>query len=161
MDRVRDIDARLTLISSLREQAVLEWIDRLGLKERVTLIDTIPHQEVPAQIQRHHAGILPFPPCDAWNTSSPIKLFEYMACGKPVIVTDIPAHRNVLNGKPFAFFARDASPEALAGAIRQAYAARNQFLELGRLARQQVLAQHTWAQQAERLSAFLGQLLES
>ena len=160
MDHVRDLDLRLTLISSLREPEAIDWIDKLNLHDRVTLMDTIPHQDVPAEIQRCHAGILPFPDRDIWNTSSPIKLFEYMACGKPVIVTDIPAHRNVLDGRPFAFFAPDASPKALAGAIRQAYDRRDQFGLLGQAAREQVLAEHTWARQAERLALFLGQLLD-
>ena len=160
IDLVRELDVRLTLISSLREPEAIDWIDKLNLHDHVTLIDTIPHQDVPAQIQRCHAGILPFPSCDIWNTSSPIKLFEYMACGKAVIVTDIPAHRNVLDGRPFAFFAPDASPKALAGAIRQAHAHRDQFGPLGQAAREQVLAEHTWARQAERLTLFLKQLLD-
>lgn len=159
MDLVRELDVRLTLISSLREPQAIDWIDKLNLHDRVTLMDTIPHQEVPAQIGRHHAGILPFPSCDIWNTSSPIKLFEYMACGKPVIVTDIPAHRNVLDGKPFAFFSEDASPPALAAAIRRAYDARRQFESLGQMARSQVLERHTWRRQADRLAGFLGTLL--
>ena len=78
-----------------------------------------------------------------------------MACGKPVIVTDIPAHRNVLDGQPFAFFAIDATPQALAGAIRQACSERENFPSLGALARQQALARHTWARQADRLGTML------
>ncbi|MBA2881477.1 glycosyltransferase involved in cell wall biosynthesis [Desulfosalsimonas propionicica] len=155
MDYVKDLDIHLTLISSLREPEAICWIERLKLQDRVTLVDTIPHAQIPAQIQAHHAGILPFPDCDMWNTSSPIKLFEYMACGLPVIATQIPAHRNVLNGKPFAFFAKDASPQALAAAIRQAYSQKKRFEELGNQARAQVLEEHTWNSQAVRLSNFL------
>lgn len=160
MDRVRDLDVHLTLMSSLREPEAIAWIDRLNLRDRVTLVDTIPHAEVPAVIQCNHVGILPFPSCDVWNTSSPIKLFEYLSCGKPVIVTEIPAHRNVLEGKPFAFFAKDATSEALADAIRRAYANRSRWQQLGALARQQVLKNHTWARQAEILSEFLKEMIQ-
>jgi glycosyltransferase involved in cell wall biosynthesis len=159
IDRVRDIDVQLILISSKRETAVIEWINRLNLKDRIDLVETIPHESIPMQIQRCHAGILPFPNRDVWNTSSPIKLFEYLACGKPVIVTDIPAHRNVLEQNPFAFFSSDASPDSLAGAIRCAYAARGSFTELGKMARQQALKFHTWARQAENLGTFLKDIL--
>ncbi|MCD6474796.1 MAG: glycosyltransferase family 4 protein [Anaerolineaceae bacterium] len=155
IDLVRDLDVHLTLISSLREAGAIEWIDRLGLQERITLMETISHEQVPAQIQGSDVGILPFPDCDVWNTSSPIKLFEYLSCGKPVIVTAIPAHRNVLEDAPYAFFAPDASPASLADAIRQAHAARCDFAELGRLARKQVLEQHTWKCQADKLGVFL------
>ena len=104
-------------------------------------------------------GFYLFPSCDAWNTSSPIKLFEYLACGRPVIVTNIPAHRDVLNGKPYAFFSADASPVALADTIRKAHAAREQFAELGAMARNQVEQHHTWAQQASRLNTFLDKVI--
>jgi glycosyltransferase involved in cell wall biosynthesis len=155
IDLVRDLPVHLTLISSLREPAVIESIDKLCLHDKVSLMETIPHAQVPGAIRECHAGVLPFPNRDVWNTSSPIKLFEYLACGKPVIVTDIPAHRNVVGRKTFAFFASDSSPAALAGAIRKAYAARGSFTELGHMARREVLEHHTWGRQAERLGVFL------
>lgn len=155
-----DLDVRLTLVSSLREPEAVVWIQRLNLKDRVALVDSIPYGDVPGIIQKHHAGVLPLPSCDVWNTSSPIKLYEYMSCGRPVIVTDIPAHRNVLDGMPFAFFAHDASPKALAEAIRCAYAARGSFVDLGGLARRQVLKMHTWKHQAELLGQFITKLME-
>jgi len=161
MGQVSDLNVELTLISSLREAAAIDWIHRLNLSGRITLLDTVPHSEVPAQIHRCHAGILPFPSCDAWNTSSPIKLFEYMACGRAVIVTDIPAHRNVLDEKPFAFFASDASPDALSAAIRRACSVRDQLPALGQAARQCAVTEHTWRRQAERLAAFVRDVLES
>lgn len=158
---VSDLNVHLTLISSLREQAAIEWIDRLDLKNQISLMSTIPHHQVPAEIQKCHAGILPFPSYEGWNTSSPIKLFEYLSCGKPVIVTDIPAHRNVLGEKPFAFFATDSSPDALAVAIRKAYFARGTFAEIGSMAREQVLEKHTWAHQAKELGTFLKRVLSA
>jgi len=158
LDRVRDLDVRLTLISSNREREVIEWIDKLGLHDRVDLIDTVPHAEVPSWVQRCDVGILPFPRCDIWNTSSPIKLFEYMACGKPVIATAIPAHENVLDGKPFAFLTDGSSPDSLAKGIRRAWAARADFRSLGEQARSQVLEHHTWERQAQVLTAFLQEL---
>ena len=60
IDLVRDLDVHLTLISSLRESSTIEWIDRLNLHDRIDLMKTIPHEEVPAQINDCHAGILPF-----------------------------------------------------------------------------------------------------
>jgi glycosyltransferase involved in cell wall biosynthesis len=161
VDRVRDLDVHLTLISSLREAAAVEWIERLKLQDRISLMNTIPHAQVPEEVQKCHAGILPFPDRDVWNTSSPIKLFEYLACGRPVIVTDIPAHRNVLWSKPYAFFARDATPQSLADAIRRAHAERSRFSEYAVMARQQVLDHHTWKHQAERLQEFLLSVVNS
>lgn len=160
IDQVRDLDIHLTLISSLRERAAIEWIDRLKLHDLITVMDTVPYEQVPGEIQRCHVGILPFPNRAVWNTSSPIKLFEYLSCGKPVIVTDIPAHRNVLGKKPFAFFAADSSPEGLAKSIRNAFSCRDRFKELGKMARRHVLENYTWKIQGEILKGFLEDILD-
>jgi glycosyltransferase involved in cell wall biosynthesis len=104
-------------------------------------------------------GILPFQDWHGWNVSSPIKLFEYLACGKPVVVTDIPAHRNVLKDAEFAFWARQSSPEHIAGAIRQAYERRKDFGHMASNARQFVMGEYTWERQAEKLKLFCDSLL--
>lgn len=155
IDLVRDLNPKLTLISSLREPDTISLIQTLGLRDHINLVDTQPHEDIPEYIQENDIGILPFPDHDAWNTSSPLKLFEYMSCGKPVVVTDIPAHRHVLDGRPFAFFAKDNSPAELAKAIRSAHAFRNMYAEWGAMARTQVLNQHTWKHQTTILSEFL------
>jgi len=160
IDLVRDLGVHLTLVGSLREPKAIEWIEKLNLQDCVSLVDTIPHKKIPQQIQACDAGILPFPDCDIWNTSSPIKLFEYMSCEKPVIVTDIPAHANVLKDSPFAFFCKNSTPSELAVGIRAAHAKKTDFKALGVLARKQVQKRHTWEIQAEGLGDFFDSVLE-
>lgn len=161
LDMVRDLNIQLVLISSLREEKTINLIDSLNLKDRVTLLPTMPYEQIPGEIAKCHAGILPFPENDAWKTSSPLKLFEYLACGKPVIVTDIPAHRNVLKNHEFAFYSVNSSPEAIAAAIRKAYSVRENLRGLGVEARRFVIQEYTWAQQAAKLSKFLNSFLNT
>ena len=155
LDLVRDLNIQLVLISSLREKRTIDLIDQLNLTDRVVLLPPLPHSKIPEEIAKCHAGILPFPENDAWKTSSPLKLFEYLACGKPVIVTDIPAHRNVLKNSRFTFYSKNSEPEALADAIKRAFFALDAFKNFGFEARDLALKDYTWAQQAAKLSRFL------
>jgi glycosyltransferase involved in cell wall biosynthesis len=156
MSLLKDLDIRLVLLGSgdglddLRQLAC-----DLGVQGRVSINGPVDYEEVPKWIGRSHAGILPFQDWDGWNVSSPIKLFEYLACGKPVVVTDIPAHRQVLKEADWAFWASQSSPQDIAAALRQAYQARADFHRLGAEARQLVLSEYTWARQAEKLYRFL------
>ncbi len=134
---------------------LVRLVAALGLGSRVRLVGRVPHRDVPKWIARCDAGIVPLQDWYGWNVSSPIKLFECLACAKPVIVTDIPAHRNVLKDAEFAFWAKQCSPQDIAEAIRRAYQARADFQRLGAKARQLVLEEYTWAHQAQKLQSFL------
>jgi len=129
-----------------------------ALSKTVKILDSVPYEKVPSIINKFDIGILSFPNWPGWNTSSPIKLFEYLACGLPVIATKIPAHTNVLRDKNFVIWADSASPEDIAKAIMVAYKKREQFAEIGREARKFVTDNYTWEKQAQKLDLFLKNL---
>ena len=155
MQLLKSYPIKLTLVSSLREEEIVRMRSKLGLDDSVFFLDTVPHQDIPALINDHDIGVLPFPKNDAWETSSPLKLFEYLACGKPVVVTRIPAHYDILSGKEFAFFAETSNAESLAKAILVAFNNRDSFSVKSKLAREFAVDTCTWNVQAENLINFL------
>lgn len=161
MALLSDIPVELHLVSSLREPEVTSAINQLGLTDRVLLHETMLHAEIPGFINNCHAGIIPLPNFVGWNTSSPIKLFEYLACGRPVIITPIPAHLNVLAGKSYAFFAARDDASALATAIREAYTSLQSFDKLSALARAEAVSFHTWKAQSKVLGDFIYSLMRA
>lgn len=98
--------------------------------------------------------IIPFPnkPHYAFY-ASPLKLFEYMASGRPIIASDLPALREVLNDKNALFFkAGDASD--LARAIKMLKSSQM----LGYHLSQQALADvknYTWDKRAQNILEFI------
>lgn len=127
---------------------------KLDLHQKVKFMEPVPYYKVPEIINKSDVGILPFQDCPGWNTSSPIKLFEYLSCEKPVIVTKIPAHTEVLGNSGFAFWADDWSPQGIALAIKDAYKKRESFKRIGIQARQFIMDQYTWEKQIRRLKKF-------
>jgi glycosyltransferase involved in cell wall biosynthesis len=157
-----DIDVRLELLGQGDAVKELKALSRdLAITDKVKFLDTIRYDKVPKWINSGHVGILPFPDWPGWNTSSPIKLFEYLACGKPIIVSNIPAHLDVLKDQEFVFWAGDGSPECLAEAIRLAYRTRDQLRELGNKARDYVVQHYTWKKQSNKLAEFLNHVIAS
>ena len=129
-------------------------VKKLGLTKRVILHAPVSYKKVPEYINRADVGILPLPNWPGWNVSSPIKLFEYLACGKPVIATKISAHINILEGRNFVFWANSASPQDIANAIKEAYMKREYYTNLGNKARKFVIENYTWEKQAQKLGTF-------
>ena len=127
----------------------------LNLGNRVIINDPVPHKKIPLYISLADVGILPFPHILWWRVSSPIKLMEYLAMGKPVIVTDIEAHRDVLNSNNCGIFIPSHNPEAIARGILKAYRKRNNLREIGQQGRKIIQEAYTWQKQASRLENFL------
>ena len=72
---------------------------RLGELPNVRWLGEKPYEELPAYLHHFSAAAIPFVVNEITAATSPVKLFEYMAGGKPVVTTDMPEcrrHANVL-----------------------------------------------------------------
>jgi len=61
-----------------------------GLEERIIMEPWVPYQEVPKYIMAADICILPAHKNDIMMNIVPIKIYEYMAAGKPVVATSLP-----------------------------------------------------------------------
>lgn len=86
--------------------------------------------------------------------TSPLKLFAYMASSIPVVASDLPAIREVLNDRNATLVPAD-DPEALAKGIRQTLASPEASRARALRARDDV-KNYTWQKRAEGILAFLG-----
>lgn len=77
----------------------------------VFIIGRVPHQEIPIWLKS--ADVLVLPNTAKENVSkyetSPVKIFEYMASGVPIVASDLPSIRNIVNEKMVYFFEADDS----------------------------------------------------
>ena len=74
---------------------------RYGLLDRVVFTGTIPYEQVPKYIACMDVCLIPFKLDAVSEGSLPLKLFEYMACEKPVISTKLKGVREAVNDKVF------------------------------------------------------------
>jgi glycosyltransferase involved in cell wall biosynthesis len=97
----QDLDSCVRAMSHLsHETAVLKLVgngDRksdlrrlaaeLGVEDRVEFTGTIPREEVPAVLDDATVGVAPLKDTDELAYAMPTKVYEYMACGLPTLVT--------------------------------------------------------------------------
>jgi len=88
--------------------------------QNVMIVGYVSHDKVPLYLKA--ADILVLPNSGKNEVSrlytSPMKMFEYMASSKPIIASDLPSIREVLN-EDTAFFFRPDDPESLTKEISQ------------------------------------------
>jgi glycosyltransferase involved in cell wall biosynthesis len=124
---------------------------QLDCESRVTFAGLIPPADVAARLREADVLTLPNRASAISSTfTSPLKLFEYMASGRPIVASDLPSLREVLRDGENALLVEPGNPQALVAGIARI----QQDETLGRrLAAQamQDVRQFTWARRAERL----------
>lgn len=130
-------------------------INHLCLNDNVLIHDPVPYERIPDYINAVDVGLIPLPNTLGWQVSSPLKLLEYLVMGKPVIVSNIEAHRNVIGDSKYGIYLDSVTPQAIAKAIEYAYAHRVDLAKAGAEARKMILERYTWKFQADNLSRYL------
>lgn len=93
---------------------------RWGTLPNVTIVGHVAHRKVPLYLRAAHVLVLPNSgkDKDSARFTSPMKLFEYMASGTPIVASDVPAIREILDETTAALVTPD-EPEAFAKGVRE------------------------------------------
>jgi glycosyltransferase involved in cell wall biosynthesis len=118
-----------------------------GLRDKFWMPGAVKHSLIPSYILAMDAAVMPH----SNLFGSPMKLFEYMAMGRPVVMPDVPpiaeVVEDVVNG--MLFRAEDAA--ALSGALAKLIEDEAFRQRIGARARQDALERHTWSANARRV----------
>jgi glycosyltransferase involved in cell wall biosynthesis len=69
---------------------------RLNISSSVVFVGQLPQQQALAYVQESDVCTSPFYPTPILQSTSPTKLVEYMAAGKPVVANDHPEQKRVI-----------------------------------------------------------------
>jgi len=131
-----------------------------GVAERVDFRGTVPHVEVRGFLAAARVAVVPNRAEGVSKYTSPLKLFEAMAAGVPVVASDLPSLREVLRDGENALLVPPGEPEALAGAIRRILNDNALASRIAARARRDA-RMFTWAGRAEKIVSLLHELGEA
>jgi len=120
---------------------------------RIDVLPAIPHEQISGLLARAHVGVtsLARPEEKKYQASSPIKLFEYMASGLPILATRNLCYIDVVGRRGVAFWAEDVSVDGLLNALRTIWSTRGSLQEMGRESAD-LAREWTWLESARKLS---------
>jgi glycosyltransferase involved in cell wall biosynthesis len=100
---------------------------------------------------RARVGMLLFHPLPNHVNAMPHKLFEYLAAGLPVIVSDFPCWRELIGREGCALFVDPLSPASIAEALLWLLRHPAQAAQMGQNGRRAVAENYNWERESERL----------
>ncbi len=121
-----------------------------GVTGRVTFTGLVAPSEVGPLLARADVLALPTVDMPYARYTSPLKLFEYMAAGRPIVASDLPALREIVEQGRTATLVAPGDPEALAAGVRSLLDDPVRADRIARAAFDEV-ERYSWARRAERL----------
>jgi glycosyltransferase involved in cell wall biosynthesis len=129
-------------------------------------LGAVPYEEVPALLRQAHVGVAPFTrtPHPALQAAgffwSPLKIYEYMAAGLPVVTTDIPPLRHIIReGQEGALFHEDTVSD-LAAAMDRVLRDPAAAWAMGQRARARVVEGYSWQFHCAELERLLVDIIK-
>lgn len=144
---------RLLLVGEGPELArIRERVHAAGLDAAVHLAGAVPHREVPSWLSAVDVALVPYE-ATAAPYFSPVKLFEYMAMGLPVVAARLGQTQEIVEHGRTGWLYSSADADEPAATIRAVAEDRPAALRAGAAARALVLARHTWQRNAEQVES--------
>lgn len=109
--RQRMPDVTFVFVGADRANGLVAQAERLIMSGALRIVDRQPREEMAAYLAL--ADVLVSP--RAYGGNLPLKIFDYLAAGRPIVATDIPTHRTVLADDRAVLVAPDT--EAIARGI--------------------------------------------
>jgi glycosyltransferase involved in cell wall biosynthesis len=156
-----DHNLRLLLVGDGdQREALEESCLQLGLGSAVIFTGSVPHESVPEYIAAMDVAVAPY----NWKEDfygSPLKLFEYMAAGKPTVAAAIGQIEEVIEHGKTGWLYPSGNHEKLAHGLASLLYSPELSSEMSQAARQKILTDHTWKAIGARVMNLADQLLKN
>ena len=136
------------LLAGAHNEKIVNKVRNLHMQDNVIFAGRIPHAEVPLYINASHICVTPKRPLQSGY--SPLKLYEYMACGKPVIASRLEGFE-ILEKVNAGILVEPENSTALAKALITLYQSEEQRMEMGKNGREYVTTYHSWAKISQEI----------
>jgi glycosyltransferase involved in cell wall biosynthesis len=127
------------LAATLKERAA-----NAGVAAQVQTTGGVSPHDVPALLHRFDVAIAPYPRIDDFYFS-PLKIYEYLGAGLPVVASRVGGLADVLDHGRIGVLVEPGDAAALAAAVADLRADPARREALGRAARLRAVARHDWS----------------
>lgn len=152
-------EARLNLAGTFDEAGLKADVEKLPGWDRVSELGYLSRPQVRDVLHRSVAGLVTLHPTQAYMDALPIKMFEYMSASIPVIASNFPLWREIVEANGCGLCVDPLNPAAIAVAIDKLMASPDLAREMGARGNEAIRQRYNWKAEERKLLSLYGQLL--
>jgi glycosyltransferase involved in cell wall biosynthesis len=130
-------------------ERVMEMVHAKGMQGMVHYLGVRRLEDLPHEIEQCDVGIIPNQRNPFTDINTPVRIFDFLANGKPAIAPCTAGIKDYCNEESLVFF-EPGNAADLAKQMEYTYSHRNELTEIVRKGQQVYLA-HTWEQERQTL----------
>jgi glycosyltransferase involved in cell wall biosynthesis len=132
------------------KEHIFEKINRLGINGSVELTGAVSPDEIPRYLSQMDIAVAPYPKMDHFYFS-PLKVYEYMAAGLPVVVSEIGQLKGLVVPKRNGIFFEPGSASSLVNSLLILIGNPELCSLMGQNAQKEMLDRYTWDHVADEI----------
>ncbi|MDD5606519.1 MAG: glycosyltransferase family 4 protein [Candidatus Pacebacteria bacterium] len=142
---------KLKLAGKFSDENFKNEIKKLKEWEKVQYLGQLSHSQVLKHLTRADVGLVCLHPLRRFLTSLPVKMFEYMAAELPVIASNFPLWKEIIELNNCGICINPLKPKEIAKAIEYLIEHPDEAKEMGERGRKAVLEKYNWENESKKL----------
>ena len=151
-------NAELVLCGKFEDEQVRREVETFEGWRRVDALGWLDRDGVRDALSRCVAGLVTLHPKENYVDALPVKMFEYMSAGLPVICSNFPLWRNIVEDSDCGVCVDPGKPEEIAAAIDFLVQNPARATEMGENGRQAIERRYNWPAEERKLIELYKQL---
>ncbi|CDQ18949.1 glycosyltransferase family 4 protein [Halobacillus karajensis] len=153
-------ETTLTLAGNFRDEREEVELKMLDEWEKVNFLGYLDRKEIKGLLETALAGLVVLEPRTNFIDSLPIKMFEYMATGLPVIASNFPLWKEIIEGNNCGICVDPLNTDEIANAIQWIKDNPIKAAEMGENGKKAIKEHYNWESESKKLQKFYDDLLK-
>ncbi len=149
----------LWLLGSFDDRVFEEEIKSMEQFKFVKYLGFKPMEEVYSYVKIADVGVVNFLPEPNHLNAMPNKIFEYMACSIPIIASNFPLWKEIVEGNNCGLTVNPLNPREIAKAFEYLIEHQDEAKKMGQNGRKAVLEKYNWGEEETKLLDLYERLL--
>ncbi len=147
----QSMNPKLVLAAEFQPPELEREVKQLPGWDRVDFLGWRSTEEVASILGQARVGLVLFHPIPNHMEAQPHKFFDYMSAGIPLIVSDFPLWREIVQGVGCGILVDPLNPTAIAEAIKWLFEHPEEAERMGRRGKEAATSRFNWEKEAAKL----------
>ncbi|MDQ7047705.1 MAG: glycosyltransferase [Sulfurovum sp.] len=153
-------NTKLNLVGAFSEKDIEKEVKTYDSWVNVNELGFLGRMEVANVMSQSKAGIVTFYPLPNHIDAQPNKMFEYMSAGLPLITSDFPFWKELVEGNRCGLCVNPLDPKEIASAIEYIMTNPKEAEEMGQNGQKAVLEKYNWGMEERKIFEVYEELIK-